>query len=891
MNRQRTTTFAVVTVVALAAGWPVQPSFAQGISDYERGTRRIVHTFDFDERDEGNLEDLPKFWEVFRPPQFPHFSYAQFDFNEGHDAPPCFRLVTEGRNVAYEYRGEQTRVRVNSEYRVAAYIKPSKLRHARACLSAHFVDQHGDTIPGTLARSRFVGGPDDGEDWVPVEIFLPTAPPQAYTIGLIAWVMQEPVWNTAPRPRRHIPRMDVFGGALFDDISIYTLPRVELASTNPGNVLQPDDSDALLVTLADNDDADLTGTLSIHAADGGLVETHDIDVRLVADVKPTRIPVSHLDPGLYVARIEVMAHGITIMSRDLRFARLAAARCQTDTLARPFGVILDHRDRSDTDIELTLLRTLGIGSVKIPVWTGLDEDPPTLQDRRRVDSFFHQLATDGFSLTAVFVGPPAAIVQAGGRYVRPLIDLLADEPSVWDEHLAAIAAPYASIFRSWQIGSDDRNEQYTAEQLDIPSQQFRTSMRRFITVPSLGTSVSPHVDARFKRLPVDHATLTLDPTVSADRFRKLIEEQKNLGYERVSVYVPPLPEGRYYRVEELSNWAQRLIQARHAGAATVYVPQPWQVRETPGGAVTEPSEQYVVLRTIADVLGNATPGPVVRLADDATALSFRRSDEMLVVAWDSHTPPRGRTHVVQLGSATSQIDLWGRETPLERTPDGRHRLRLTATPVIIRGVEPWLLALRTAVRIAPTQVESGREMQRFNVEIPYRGDRAAAGALELRLPTAWEANPRSFSFSLMPQRMERKTIDIQIPHSEVSGTKQLLAVVSLADGGYFMEVPLTLELGLSDVEVSGMAVIEGDVLRLRHVVTNHSRSILSFRGSAAVPGRERQYRPFTNLRPGDSQVVEYRFDHATGLIGRDVRLVLRELNDGPRIHNLQLNVP
>jgi len=891
MNHNKASLALTVVVCSLGLEQATPSAVAQGLSDYERNTRRIVHTFNFDERDQGNLEDVPKFWEVLRPPEFPHFSYGNFDFDHGHDAPPSFRLVSEGRNVAYQYRGEETRVRVNSEYRIAGYIKPGKLRYARACLSAHFVDQYGEPIAGTLVRSRFVGGPADGEDWVHVELFLPIAPPQAHTIGLIAWVMQEPTWNTAPHPRRHISRSDVFGSALFDDITIYTLPRVELASTSVGNVLLPDESDAILVTLADNDDSGLTGRFSIRAADGGLVETQELPVSLSAGVVPTKIQVSHLDPGVYVARVDVIAQGETILSRDLQFARLAESRRKKDTLARAFGVVMDHGKRSETETELTLLRKLGVGSVKIPVWTGLDEDPETIRDRRVTDQFLHQLSTDGFALTAVFVGPPAAIVRAGGQYVRPLIDLLADEPSAWDEHLAAVAAPYASIYRSWQIGSDERDDQYTARELEVPSQQFRASMRRFITVPVLASTISPHVDARLEKLPVDHATIMLDPTVPIDRFQGLVKEQQALGYDRVSAYVPPLPRPQYRRLPELSSWIQRVIAARHAGAATVYTPQVWHVRTTSVGAITEPSEQFVALRTVADLLGNAVPGPRIPIADGVTALSFQLNDQMVLVAWDDAAPEQGRDHMVQLGHAVSQIDIWGRETPLTVTRDGRHVVRLSASPLFFRGVEPWLVELQTAIRITPTDVESGREGQRFEVDIPYHGDRPITGTVELRLPDSWEASPRSFDFSLMPQRVEQKTIDIQIPHSEGAGRKQIVAVIEPSEGGYHLEVPLTIRLGLSDIEVSGLAVMEGDVLKLRHVLTNHSNSVLSFRASATVPGRERQYRPFTNLRPGDSQVVEYRFANAGDLVGRDVRLVLRELNDGPRIHNLQLTVP
>ena len=73
--------------------------------------------------------------------------------------------------------------------------------------------------------------------------------------------------------------------------------------------------------------------------------------------------------------------------------------------------------------------------------------------------------------------------------------------------------------------------------------------------------------------------------------------------------------------------------------------------------------------------------------------------------------------------------------------------------------------------------------------------------------------------------------------------------------------------------------------------TNRSKKPLHFRGAASVPGSERQYRPFVNLQPGETQTVEYHFSNGAGLAGSTVRLALREVADGPRVHNLELTVP
>jgi len=889
-NGIRTTALTCAMSITLLA-CIARPARSQGIADYERDPDRIVKTFDFDERADGNLEDIPEYWEPLEAKEFAHFAYGQFDFNDGHDAPPSFRLVSEGRSVAYEYRGGATRVRAKSEYRITGYIKPTKLHYGRACLSANFLNIRGEPIDGIFARSRFVGGTDTDGDWVRVDFYLPAAPPQAYTIGLVAWVLQDSEWNTEKRSRRYIPHKDVFGSALFDDIAIYTLPRVELSSTGLGNVLTGSPTEALRALVADNGESSLRAKLSIFAVDGGLVEIHPIDVALGSTVEPTRVPIHHLAPGLYAAQIDVTDHDDVVISRRLRFLRLAPDTRKDQPIVTTFGIVLTPDDRAPYDTEFALLQKLGIGAVKLPVWSGRPDEDDSLEQRRALGKYLQELAKNGYDVTAVLAGPPAPIVQAGGRFTRPLIDLLADEPTAWEDHLAAVAAPYASVFRSWQIDSDDDTRVFSPQKLTVAIQHFRDAIRRYIHTPAVAYPSNPHVDFGSNAPQLAETTIRLDPSIDLHDYDALVAARRDSTTGRVHAYVPTTPASTYRRDAEIAAWARSILTARHAGADTVYTSQLWSVRRTVGQPVIEPSEQFLVLRTIARTLGHATPGPKLNIADGVTALAFRKGDEMVIAAWDALAFHGPRTHALQLGASPTHTDLWGSPMPIRALADGRHEVELGPMPTIISHVAPWVVDLRAAVRLTPHRIDSGREGQRFELEIPYRGDRSVTGTIELKLPDGWDAEPDRFEFSVMPQRMEHRTIDVQIPHSTAAGVRTIVAALTTSDRQTYMEVPLKVSVDLSDVDVSGMAVIEGDVLKLRQVVTNRSDSILSFRGSASVPGRERKYRPFTNLRPGDSQTVEYRFDQASDLIGRAVRLDLRELNDGPRSHSLDIIVP
>ena len=238
-----------------------------------------------------------------------------------------------------------------------------------------------------------------------------------------------------------------------------------------------------------------------------------------------------------------------------------------------------------------------------------------------------------------------------------------------------------------------------------------------------------------------------------------------------------------------------------------------------------------------------------------------------------------------------RIDIWGRATKLQRDETGRQLVELSSLPVFVPGIERWLVDFRTSLSLSPSHVESGVERTRHTIEMAYKGGRVVSGRVSLAVDESWEVSPRQFTFSLLPQRVGTYAVEIRHPHNEPAGIHKAVARITLETGGYYLEVPLPIEIGLSDLDVWGLAVVEGDDLFLRHVITNRSQKTLSFRGSATVPGRERQYRPISNLRPGDTQSVEYHFGNGSDFIARKVRLVLREINDGPRNHNLELTVP
>lgn len=882
--------FATLAVLIAPVVFPVTLR-ADDLSGSQTPAHRIVHRFDFDERDEGNLEDLPKFWEQFRPAGFPRFTRGAFDFDFGHSDEASFYLSSRGRNVAFQYNGPETRIQPNTNYLIEGYVHPDHLIRARAWLSAHFLDEGLHPIGGTLVRSVNVEGGGEAPGWTKVQMYLPPAPPQARTIGLIAWVVQEPVWNTTAPMRRHIPRNDVSAGAWFDDISIHALPQLSLTTSSPGNVLLPDSAQELRIVLADYCDTTLLGKLTVTSSEGEELLTGEVPVSLGKTTDPARIDVGHLAPGVYHAGLRVMSGDVEVVTKNLTFAILGELSEDTNTVARPFGLVVEPGRRSNPATELNLLENQGIGSVKLPAWSGMAEAPSTPEQHRGTSRLLRSLVRRGFSLTGVLFGPPGALVESAGPYPRSLVEILSEDPDAWRDHLAAVVAPNASMFGWWQIGADNDPDVVEDIRLVQAVQQLRREMLPFLNRPLLVVPGSTSLDFDSAIPSADQFALTMDSDVHPIWFHSEIDRAKKLGYDRLSVYIEPLPGSVYSRLPRLADYTRRIILARHAGADTVYVPQTWHVRSTPQGPVAEPTEEYIIVRTIAGMLSDALPGGQLRIAAGVEALVFHHGKETVLALWDSQAPPEGNSYAVQLGRARRQVDCWGRSTPLERDKQGRQIVTLTPEPVFIDDIERWLVEFRTSVELTPQSVDFGDRSVSYKLHAINNSTSPLSGNVHLAVPESWEVVPGNFPLSLPTARKEEVTLDLRFPHTEPAGVKTILAQISLNQGPYYIEVPLSFELGLSDVDVWGMVIVEGEDLLLRQIVTNLSADVLHFRGSANVPSRARQYQPITNLLPGDTTVAEYRFTGGASLTGRSVRLILRELNDGSRLHNLELTVP
>ena len=67
------------------------------------GTARLARSFDFEERQLGNDEDLPMHWSRLTGPDLPHYVTGRLTTDRARSGRYSFRIDLDGGSCAYQY--------------------------------------------------------------------------------------------------------------------------------------------------------------------------------------------------------------------------------------------------------------------------------------------------------------------------------------------------------------------------------------------------------------------------------------------------------------------------------------------------------------------------------------------------------------------------------------------------------------------------------------------------------------------------------------------------------------------------------------------------------------------------------------------------------------------
>jgi hypothetical protein len=847
--------------------------------------RRIVKHFDFDERRLGNYESVPMSWRRHGGTGFPVFIEGRIDDTTGHAAAPSFRLDLDGGSLGYHFEGRDISVRTNSDYLVVGWVKARSLETTRAYLTACYLDRKGVVIPGTERRSELVGGQPD-IDWRPITVPLPGNIPGSRYIGLDLWLTQSEVWNTDAPPIHHAAREDVKATAWFDDITVFRLPRVTLGSAHPGNAFLEGEPVELQTEVNDPDGLSLTATLTLTDVQGVKIAERPVPIRAQGSGFE-RFRFDDLPVGLYGAELVVSSEATVLVSRRLTFIRLPATLSPPQSSGRNFGAILNDVSPTALAGQAELLKALHVEHVKVPVWSPQLASAPN-SAMAELKSCLEAVVSASGEPIGVLTDRPILNhgVASDGQRTRPLMDILNDDPAGWRPLIAGTWSLYAGLIPIWQLGADGESvgqDPRTATVLPVLRREMAPLMGH--PVLALGATVG---QARGPSS-ADYQSILVPASIPTDCVGEYLRAAAVNPFERTWAVVQPISKRNYSRELWLGDLARRVVEARFAGPAAVFLPAPWSIRADALSAEIVPREELILFRTIADVLGRAVPVSRSAIDGQARCLTFDRNGRAILFVWDPDAPAEGRDHVLYLGPEAQTIDMWGHvSTP---APVGNEQLvRIGPTPQFIVNTPTWLFEFRRQFSIDPPDVEASFDPCERSITFRNTYREPINGMLRLVPPPDWDIRPNRIMFSLAPGQQFRQQIAIRFPVNAEAGLTPLVGEFTLdADHRYRVISAAWLELGLKNIVLETESFRRGTSLVVRQSLANNSSETVSFSGYLLAPQRERIERSFWNFQPGQTAAKEFVLENADALAGQKIRLSLKEMQ-GTRVWNRVLTV-
>ena len=867
-------------------------AFAQPVE-----VKRVLRTFDFEERRLGNKEELPMHWSKAEGPGLPHYLKGKLATDAPRSGSYSFRFDLNGGGLVYRYEAGRIRVQRGAHYHIQTYCKTTVLPNARARLTAYFTDVDGHPLPDTARHSEPYAAAAVGDGWKALDVHLSADDPRAAFLVIELALLQPSHFAGKTLGTRTLHTQDIRGSAWFDDMTVAQVPRVNVRTDRPGNIFRRGESLRLNVTVNDRFVDDLSARIVVKdTLDRTVYQRTSVPEMAPGDggaARTTVIQLPDLPPGWYEASIALSSHGQFVGGETLRLIHLAdgdddASRA-TPISPRPdtrFGIVATELPLEGWDRLPEILPMLSAGRVKLAVWSAAGDVGQ--MDAAQFDRLVERLQALGITPTGVLVEPPPGMAEklkgAGWKGV------LGAPREDWQPQLAYLVARHANHLDRWQLGVDGSEAFVNSEMRQVYSRVY-DEFAALVRSPDLAMPWPAWYELEGK-LPATVA-LSVPTSVLPAQIPLYVHPLRTQNGHELSLSFQLLDPDRYGRDVQVRDLAERVVYALSAGAERIDLPLPFSVRRGEGGEVIEePQELLMIIRTITGTLGGTTYRGRVPIADGVEAFLFDRDGRGVIALWDRGGEGETRELVLDLGPRAASVDLWGNVAPLLRTPqdarDGKVRLTLGKTPMFLIDVDGEMAQLRASVALDRPLLESSFEphSRRLRFTNPYR--QTIGGMVKLKAPPGWTISPPTIAFTLNPGETFDRDLRIEFPYNSFAGPKTLTAQFSLqGDGSATFDVPITLNLGLSDVGMETMAMRDGDDVIVQQMISNYGDKPVNYAAFALSPGQARQERIVTNLAAGKTTVKRYRFKNAGG--ESKVRVGIKELA-GTRVLNDEVEI-
>ncbi|MGA2439994.1 MAG: NEW3 domain-containing protein [Tepidisphaeraceae bacterium] len=869
-------------------------------------TGRIVKSVDFEERRLGNMEDLPMHWTKVGGPGLPDYVNGKLADDAAHSGRWSFRFDLNGGSLIYRYDPRQVPIRQGAHYRVDCFVQTTELPHARARITAYFTDAEGNAIDNSTSHSELYAAKVEGEGWHELSLEVSASNRSAAFLAVQLELIQPSAYARSNLGARTLFDEDIYGSAWFDDLTISQVPEVTLSSNHPGNVFRRSDPLQLSVRVNDRFTDDLAAQLIISDAGNAVIYQHSgaLDMGSAQDLGPglkqMLVALPELAPGWYDAVLVMTSRGQLVGRQEMPFVRLADDEMSNQPDPR-FGVIATDLPFEGWSQLPDLLSILAAGRVKLSVWSSGGDVERV--DPAGFDALLERLGKNGITPTACLTAvPPELAAKIGGSEWTRLIGAA---PETWRGELSYLVARHANHLDRWQFGADED----AADFLQKPGMRkvydlLYREFAKIVVKPDLAMPWPAWYDLG-GNLPATVA-LSISPDVLPSQLPLYIQDIRGHEGHNLSLSLQLLDDS-YGREVQIRDLAQRVVYALAGGASRIDLPLPFTVRkdgdaegeasaakgEACAHVTPQPKELLLIIRTLLSQLSGATFRGKVPNASNVEAFLFDRNGEGLMVIWSRGQDNGAKPLALNLGDHPRRVDLWGNTTPLilsNRSKSEAVTLDVGPMPFFLVDIDSATAQMRASVAIDKPLLESSFQPHVRHIRFSNPGQATIAGMVRLVPPPGWTLTPSVFNFTLNPGEAFEHELVIEFPYNSFAGAKTITAQFQVqSDRNTTFSVPVTVNLGLSDVGMRTLALRDKDDLIVQQMISNYGDKPINYNAFVVYPGQPRQERLVTQLGPGRTIIKLYRFPDVHFISNAKVRSGLREL-EGMRILNDEVAV-
>ena len=884
------------------------------------GRSRQVRRFDFDERPR-NPYTLPEHWFAIgrdaktrnpnflhyplhrdltaRRAEFPHYAHARFDNRHHTSGSESFYLGLNGGSAgAFLEYGAVSAVE-NSDYMVTARVRTTSLKHARARLVAYFIDTDGRKIDASESSTPLI---QTSGAWQTISVKLFGDFPAVAGIGMQIELRQQRYDPDNLLGQHQIVSEELTGGAWFDDIVIWQMPRLVIQTQSDVNIVRAPMTPQLSMRVIDLTGRPLTASVTVH----------DSTMRRVAALQ------QHIGPGSppsWQWRPQLTRFGWYLVDMQVRERHPDQAGMEaSDPMARMissflwlpeqspmqvvdaprFGIAAEDIDDRQLRLMPELMEQLDLNALVLSAWSRRTTTAKNDGRQALLDHILNQLLRRRRQITISLNPLPDELAGTLDIQTNRPIAMFGKPIDQWRSYLAPLMMHHAQRVHHWQIDSADSDDSFFHDDFNGVVSQIVTHLRNMAPEPRV---VLPWPIHQQRQTDLDEEVsfaLHVPFGVRAEQLGDYLEQWTTHDPAEVVLNIQIPPASRVTHGRRINDLVLRMLYAWEAGAGGIRIERPWTV-SSDRHPVLLPDPILGVFTSVAHQLAGREVVGRLPLDVGLRCMIFDGPAGSMLAAWNKSADPQDATIRMHLGDAPVAIDVWGNRDAVPEQ-NGEHLLTLGKSPIFIEGIDPQLALFRAGFRLVPPFIESKQVIHDRHITISNPWPKTITGHMTITTPENWTIQPEHTLFAIASGQTRTVPITMRFPLPEVAGHKKLGARFEfMARRKYVVDLNANMELGLPDVKFdANLSVARNprtgtmDAI-VTALITNKGDKMLSLRSFAIMRGYKRQMFPISQLKPGQSIVRQFRFEDGAADINKTpIRAGLREL-DGPAVLNVILS--